>query len=63
VAHAQIRTIIRQLKEQEGAELLRSLQVLVKMRELTLEPIAELLPVSDARTRRHSATFSAGSAA
>lgn len=51
VAHAQIRTIIRQLKEQEGAELLRSLQVLVKMRELTLEPIAELLPVSDARTR------------
>ncbi len=51
VAHAQIRTIIRNLKEQDGAELLRSLQVLVKMRELTLDPIAEMLPASDTRTR------------
>ncbi len=51
VAHSQIGSIIRKLKEQDGAELLRNLQVLVRTRELALEPIAVALPNSDARTK------------
>ncbi|NRA96702.1 MAG: HEAT repeat domain-containing protein [Planctomycetes bacterium] len=50
-AHAQVEARIDKMKYQHGKALLRTMQELIGLKELALEPIAKALPTADSRTR------------